>query len=150
MVLSGIATLETSMLQFSRTLFSMSRERAMPTAMAHIDARTQTPVRTTVLLILLGLAMIFASSFIRHCRPDHHGLGGRGGAYRSAITDGIAGLVCAWVYRRALTESVAQPDVLYAITATRSWSAVALIALGIYACTTFNTITRAWWGLAAC
>jgi amino acid transporter len=136
-VLSGIATLETSMLQFSRTLFSMSRERAMPTLMAHIDPRTQTPVRTTVLLIVLGLAMIFASSFIP--------------TVGQIITDsvsavavqvcyyyGIAGLVCAWVYRGAHTESVGA-WVLYALYPFLS--AAALIGLGIYACTTFNTIT---------
>jgi amino acid transporter len=136
-VLSGIATLETSMLQFSRTLFSMSRERAMPTLMARIDPRTQTPVRTTVLLIILGLAMIFASSFIP--------------TVGQIITDsvdavavqvcyyyGIAGLVCAWVYRGTHADSVGI-WLLYALYPFLS--AVALIVLGIYACTTFNTIT---------
>jgi len=136
-VLSGIATLETSMLQFSRTLFSMSRERAMPTLMARIDPRTQTPVRTTVLLIILGLVMIFASSFIP--------------TVGQIITDsvdavavqvcyyyGIAGLVCAWVYRRAHAGS---PGIWLLYALYPFLSAVALIVLGIYACTTFNTIT---------
>jgi hypothetical protein len=90
-----------------------------------------------VLLIVLGLAMIFASSFIP--------------TVGQIITDsvdavavqvcyyyGIAGLVCAWVYRGAHTESVGA-WVLYALYPFLS--AVALIGLGVYACTTFNTIT---------
>jgi amino acid transporter len=137
-VLSGIATLETSMLQFSRTLFSMGRDRAMPVSMGVVDARTQTPVRTMILLIVLGLAMIFASSFLP--------------TVSTIITDsisavavqvcyyyGLAGLVCAWVYRGAMKESVGL-WVLYALYPFLS--AVALIGLGIYAITTFDTLTK--------
>jgi amino acid transporter len=137
-VLSGIATLETSMLQFSRTLFSMGRDRAMPTAMGFVDARTRTPVRTMIVLIVLGLGMIFASSFLP--------------SVGAIITDsvsavaiqvcyyyGLAGLVCAWVYRTTYKES---PGgwVLYALYPFLS--AVVLIVLGIYAITTFNTLTK--------
>jgi hypothetical protein len=81
--------------------------------------------------------MIFASSFIQ--------------TVGQIITDsvsavaiqvcyyyGIAGLVCAWVYRASYTDSIGT-WVLYALYPFLS--AVALIGLGIYACTTFNTIT---------
>jgi amino acid transporter len=137
-VLSGIATLETSMLQFSRTLFSMGRDRAMPTAMGFVDARTRTPVRTMILLIILGLGMIFASSFLP--------------SVGAIITDsvsavaiqvcyyyGLAGLVCAWVYRGAYKES-AGAWILYAVYPFLS--AISLIVLGIYAIHTFNTLTQ--------
>jgi hypothetical protein len=96
-------------------------------------------VRTTVLLIVLGLVMIFASSFIP--------------TVGQIITDsvnavavqvcyyyGIAGLVCAWVYRNSRAHSLGT-WMLYALYPFVS--AVALIGLGIYACTTFNTITLA-------
>jgi amino acid transporter len=137
-VLSGIATLETSMLQFSRTLFSMGRDRAMPTAMGVIDARTRTPVRTMILLILLGLAMIFASSFMS--------------SVSLIITDsvnavavqvcyyyGLAGLVCAWVYRDTYKQSAGR-FALYAVYPFLS--AAVLIILGIYAITTFDNLTK--------
>jgi amino acid transporter len=137
-VLSGIATLETSMLQFSRTLFSMGRDRAMPTSMGVVDARTRTPVRTMLVLIVLGLAMIFASSFLP--------------SVGTIITDsvsavavqvcyyyGLAGLVCAWVYRNSYKES-AGTFVLYAVYPFLS--AAVLIGLGIYAITTFDTLVK--------
>src|SRR5205085_12443362 len=50
-VLSSIATLETTMLQFSRTLFAMGRDGAMPRSFGVVDARTQTPVRAMIVLI---------------------------------------------------------------------------------------------------
>jgi len=137
-VLSGIATLETSMLQFSRTLFAMARERGMPTAMAVVDARTRTPVRTMIVLILLGLAMIFASSFLP--------------SVNAIITDsvsavaiqvcyyyGLAGIVCFWVYRKSYAES-AGIFVLYGLYPL--FSGVVLILLGLYAITTFNELTK--------
>jgi amino acid transporter len=137
-VLSGIATLETSMLQFSRTLFAMGRERAMPTSMGLVDARTRTPVRTMFVLIVLGLAMIFASSFLP--------------SVNAIITDsvsavaiqvcyyyGLAGLVCAWVYRASYKESWGTWT-LYALYPFLS--AASLIILGLYAITTFNEVTK--------
>ena len=137
-VLSGIATLETSMLQFSRTLFSMGRDRSMPTSMGFVDARTRTPVRTMILLIILGLGMIFASSFLP--------------SVGAIITDsvsavavqvcyyyGLAGLVCAWVYRASYKESKGS-WVLYSLYPFLS--AVSLLVLGLYAIQTFNTLTK--------
>jgi len=138
-VLSGIATLETSMLQFSRTLFSMGRDRAMPTSMGHVDARTRTPVRTMILLIVLGLGMIFASSFMS--------------SVGTIITDsvsavavqvcyyyGLAGLVCAWAYRDAHKESMGA-FILYAVYPFLS--ALCLIILGIVAVFNFpDNLTR--------
>jgi amino acid transporter len=116
----------------------MGRDRAMPTYMGVVDARTRTPVRTMVLLIVLGLAMIFASSFLP--------------SVSTIITDsvsavavqvcyyyGLAGLVCAWVYRGAYKDS-AKGWVLYALYPFLSASV--LIILGIYAITTFDTLTK--------
>jgi amino acid transporter len=137
-VLSGIATLETSMLQFSRTLFSMGRDRSMPTSMGVVDARTRTPVRTMILLIILGLIMIFASSFL----PS---VGAIISDSISAVAVqvcyyyGLAGLVCAWVYRGTLKESPGT-FILYAVYPFLS--GLALILLGLYAIQTFNTLTK--------
>lgn len=52
---------------------------------------------------------------------------------------GLAGLVCAWAYRRSYRES-AVDFLQYAVAP--ALSAVALIALGIYAVSTFNVTTR--------
>jgi amino acid transporter len=136
-VLSGIATLETSMLQFSRTLFSMGRDRSMPTAMGHVDARTRTPVRTMLVLIGLGLVMIFLSGFF----PSVNNVIATSiaaVAIQVCYYYGLAGLVCAWSYRKEFSTSMGS-FVLYCLYPLLS--AISLIGLGIYAMTTYNALT---------
>ena len=126
------------MLQFSRTLFSMGRDRSMPTLMGVVDARTRTPVRTMILLIILGLIMIFASSF-----PPSVGAiisdSISAVAVQVCYYYGLAGLVCAWVYRGSFKESPGT-FILYALYPLLS--GLALILLGLYAIQTFNLLTK--------
>jgi len=134
LILSSVATLETTMLQFSRTLFAMGRDRAMPSAFGVVQEKTLTPVRTMYLLLVLGLVMIFVSSFLP--------------SIAAILTDsvsaiavqvcyyyGLAGLVCAWVYRDSARQSVGT-FVLYVVFPLLS--ALSLFALGIYAFIGFN------------
>ena len=60
-ILSSIATLETTMLQFSRTLFAMGRDGAMSKRFGIVDARTRTPVRAMLVLVAVGIALLWAS-----------------------------------------------------------------------------------------
>jgi amino acid transporter len=128
LILSSIATLETTMLQFSRTLFAMGRDRALPGFFGEVHLRT----------LALGLAVIFASSFMP--------------SIGSILTDsvnaiavqvsyyyGLAGLVCAWLYRESYRESLAT---FLQFALAPGLSALALITLGIYAISTFDTTTR--------
>jgi amino acid transporter len=138
LILSSIATLETTMLQFSRTLFAMGRDKALPGYFGQVHEKTVTPVRTMYLLLGVGLLMIFASSFMP--------------SIASILTDsvsaiavqvcyyyGLAGFVCAWVYRDSLKDSPATflQYVLFPLL-----SAIALIVLGLYAISTFNLTTQ--------
>ena len=63
-ILSSIATLETTMLQFSRTLFAMGRDGAMPFSFGTVDKRTQTPVRAMLVLMATGLLLLWGSSLM--------------------------------------------------------------------------------------
>ena len=138
LILSSVATLETTMLQFSRTLFAMGRDRALPATFGVVQEKTKTPVRTMYLLLLVGLVLIFLSSFM----PS---IGKILSDSVSAIAVqvcyyyGLAGLVCAWVFRGSLRES-AGTWIVYALYPFLS--AVALIVLGIYAISTFDTTTK--------
>jgi len=138
LILSSVATLETTMLQFSRTLFAMGRDRALPRYFGEVSARTVTPVRTMYLLLGVGVVMIFASSFMP--------------SIASILTDsvsaiavqvcyyyGLAGLVCAWVYRDSLKHSVAT---FIGYVVFPGLSAITLIVLGLYAISTFNMTTK--------
>jgi amino acid transporter len=138
LILSSVATLETTMLQFSRTLFAMGRDRALPSHFGLVHEKTLTPVRTMYLLLGVGLVMIFISSFLP--------------SIAAILTDsvnaiavqvcyyyGLAGLVCAWVYRDSLKESV---GTFIAYVVFPALSAVVLITLGLYAISTFNMTTK--------
>jgi amino acid transporter len=137
-ILSSIATLETQMLQFSRTLFAMGRDGAMPRAFGHVDARTQTPVRTMALLLGLGLVMIFLASFIPTV-----GLiltdSVKAIAIQVCYYYAVAGLACAWLFRD--TRRTDRGHFL-AYVVYPALSALALIVLGLYALTTFDWLTR--------
>ena len=137
-ILSSIATLETQMLQFSRTLFAMGRDGAMPRAFGVVDAKTQTPVRTMILLIGLGLVMIFLAGFISTV-----GLiladSVKAIALQVCYYYGVAGFSCAWLFRDT-RKSDPRTFLVYAVYP--ALSAAALIVLSLYAFTTFDTLTR--------
>ena len=138
LILSSIATLETTMLQFSRTLFAMGRDRALPGYFGEVHARSVTPVRTMYLLLAVGLLAIFASSFMPSIASI---LADSVNAIAVQVTCyyGLAGLVCGWIYRRSYRESLAT-YLQYGLAPVLS--AGALITLGIYALSTFDTTTR--------
>jgi amino acid transporter len=138
LILSSIATLETTMLQFSRTLFAMGRDRALPTTFGVVQEKTLTPVRTMYLLLGLGLVMIFLSSFMPTIATI---LGDSVSAIAVQVCYyyGLAGLVCTWAYRDTYKTSMAT-FLGYAVFP--GLSAIALFVLGIYAITTFNLTTQ--------
>jgi amino acid transporter len=138
LILSSIATLETTMLQFSRTLFAMGRDRALPSVFGVVSAKTITPVRTMYLLLGLGLVLIIASSFMPTIATI---LGDSVAAIAVQVCYyyGLAGLVCAWAYKDSYSESLAT-FIGYAVFP--ALSAIALFVLGIYAITTYNLTTQ--------
>lgn len=126
LILSSVATLETTMLQFSRTLFAL------------VHAKTVTPVRTMYLLMAIGLVMIFVSSFMPSIATI---LGDSVSAIAVQVCYyyGLAGLVCAWVYRDSYKTSL-WTFIHYAVYPFLS--ALALIILGLYALSTFNMTVK--------
>ncbi|MHB1542535.1 MAG: APC family permease [Steroidobacteraceae bacterium] len=138
LILSSIATLETTMLQFSRTLFAMGRDRALPGCFGEVHARTVTPVRTMYLLLAVGLVAIFGASLmpsVASILADSV----NAIAVQVSYYYGLAGLVCAWLYRWSYRESL---GTFLKYVAAPALSAVILMTLGIYAISTFDMITR--------
>jgi amino acid transporter len=135
LILSSIATLETTMLQFSRTLFAMGRDRALPSYFGQVHEKTITPVRTMYLLLGIGLVLIFASSFassIAKILTDSVAAI----AVQVCYYYGLAGLVCAWVYRKSSPGNFVQYVIIPAA------SALILFVLGIYAFFQFDEPTK--------
>jgi amino acid transporter len=102
-MLSTIGTLETSILQFTRTLFSMSRDKVMHPRYAILHPTYRTPWVGTLLITGLGLAMLFGSiclDGIKTVTDDTINAVG----FQVACYYGLTGLACAWYFRReALT-----------------------------------------------
>jgi amino acid transporter len=62
--LSTIATLETTLIQVTRTLFAMGRDRTIPFAFGKINKRWKTPVFATVVIIGVSLVLFIGSNFL--------------------------------------------------------------------------------------
>lgn len=137
-ILSSIATLETTMLQFSRTLFAMGRGGTMPRGFGEVDSRTETPVRAMYVLIGLGLVVLWVSSLMPSINAiitdSVNAIG-----IQVAYYYGLAGLAAAWVMRDVHKESIGKWIGLCAFPAV---SAIFLFVMAIYAITTFNLVTN--------
>src|SRR3954466_8118466 len=63
-MLSTIATLETTLIQVSRSLFAMGRDNTLPTAFGRTHPVRQTPVFATVVVAVVSLLLFVLSNFV--------------------------------------------------------------------------------------
>jgi len=137
-ILSSVATLETTMLQFSRTLFAMGRDGAMSFAFGKVDARTKTPVRAMLVLMGVGLLLLWGSSLMPTVNVIIQD-SVRAVGLLVAYYFGLAGLVAAKVFFPLYKEHFGRWLWLCVYPAL---SGIALIALGVYAISTFDLVTN--------
>ena len=121
-MLSTIGTLETSILQFSRTLFSKSRAQVMHRRWSQLHPSWKTPWAGTLLIAVLGglllvLSLLF-DSLDAVLKASIQAI-----SVQAAYYYGIAGFACAWHYRHALTQSVSRS--LFAVI----WPAASALVL---------------------
>ncbi|WP_116102637.1 APC family permease [Amycolatopsis thermalba] len=104
-MLSTIATLETTLVQVTRTMFAMGRDRTLPAALGRTHPKWRTPWLATVIVAAVALALFVLSNF----------LGSVGTILTAAISAiglqiafyyGLAGLAVVITYRRELLKSV--------------------------------------------
>lgn len=122
LMLSTIGTLQTQMLQFSRTMFAQSRDGALHARWSDLHESWRTPHAATLLIAGLGLLLLFASlgsKGIADVMSDSINVIGVLAAYYY----GVAGMACAIAHRRALRESAA------AAASKVIWPAVSALAL---------------------
>ena len=106
LILSTICTLQTQMLQFSRTMFAQSRDGALDKRWANLHDSWRTPHAATYLICGLGLVLLavaLASHGIAEVMQQSINSIGVMAAYYYAI----AGLACALAYRESLRKSLA-------------------------------------------
>jgi amino acid transporter len=104
-MLSTIATLETTLIQVSRSLFAMGRDNTVPKAFGKIDPKRRTPIIATAVVTVVSLILFIASnevgsvSTIMTDAIDAIGL-------QIAVYYGLAALAVTVAYRKQLFTSL--------------------------------------------
>ncbi len=137
-ILSTIGTIETQLLQFSRSMFAMARDEMLHSRYAKIHPVWQTPWVATSVIWFLGVVLLFTSSYmpsvkkILECSILAIG-------FQICFYMGLTGFACAWHYRNKITEGVYQA-ISYVI-----WpllSALFMVFIAVYSIPTFDVITN--------
>ena len=94
-MLSTLGTLETSILQFTRTMFAQSRDGMLHHRYAHLHPTWDTPWVATLVIAGFGLVLLFLASFI----PTVNGIiqdSVDAIGFQASFYYGLACLACAW------------------------------------------------------
>jgi amino acid transporter len=104
-MLSTIATLETTLIQVTRTLFAMSRERTLPRFFSRIHPSRQTPWIATIAVAIVSLGLFIGSNYIGSVSTIlTDGISAIG--IQIAVYYGLAGITVVVAFRKVLFKSV--------------------------------------------
>ena len=138
-ILSTIGTIETQILQFSRSLFAMARDKMLHPRYASIHPEWQTPWVATVVIWFLGVVLLFSSSYLPSVgvilQSSILAIG-----FQICFYMGLAGFACAWHYRSKLKTGA------YNATSYVLWpllSALFMVFVALYSIPTFDNVTIA-------
>lgn len=101
-MISTVATLETSLLQASRTLFAMGRDSVLGEKFGQLHPRFKTPWLAGIVMGIISLLLFIVSSFssgVNVVMTDAITAIG----LQIAFYYGLTGFACAWYYRHELT-----------------------------------------------
>ncbi|HNC80702.1 MAG TPA: amino acid permease, partial [Rhodocyclaceae bacterium] len=131
-------TIETQILQFSRSMFAMARDEMLHPRYARIHPEWQTPWVATVVIWGLGVVLLFASSALPSVKvilqSSILAIG-----FQICFYMSLAGFACAWHYRAKLGEG------LKAATSYVLWplgGALFMVFIAVYSVPTFDLITN--------
>ena len=137
-MLSSIGTLETSILQFTRTMYAKGRDRVLHPRYAILHKSWRTPWVATAVITLLGLVLLFLSSNFSSVnliiKDSVNAIG-----FQVAFYYGLAGFACAWHYRKQALNSVHN---LVFLTLWPAGSAAFLFFIAAYSVPTFDLTTN--------
>ena len=137
-MLSTIGTLETSMLQFTRTMFAKGRAGVLHPRYARLHQSWQTPWVASAVITGLGVALLLLSSLLptvnQIMKDSVNAIG-----FQAAFYYGLASFACAWNTRRTALQS---PATLVALVLWPVASALFLAFIAIYSIPTFDVVTN--------
>lgn len=137
-ILSTVGTIETQILQFSRSLFSMSRDGMMHPSYSKIHPEWQTPWVATLAIWVLGLLLLFTSSYMPTVKSilssSIMAIG-----FQICFYMSLAGFACAWHYRSQLING---PSRAIGYVIWPFLSALFMVFIAIYSSQTFDFLTN--------
>ena len=136
-MLSTIGTLETSILQFTRTMYAKGRDGVLHRRYAMLHETWKTPWIATFLIAAIGvLLLVLAAGFPsvnQIIRDSVNAIG-----FQVAFYYGLAGLACAWHYRRSALRSASNLVFLFLWPLA---SALFMAFIALYSIPTFDLTT---------
>ncbi len=137
-IVSTVGTIETQILQFSRSMFAMARDRMLHPVYARVHSEWQTPWVATLVIWGLGMMLLFTSSYMPSVKTILESsilaIG-----FQICFYMSLAGFACAWHYRTKLRSGIAHA-VSYVVWPCLSGAFMVFIAL--YSIPTFDTLTN--------
>lgn len=137
-ILSTVGTIETQILQFSRSMFAMARDEMLHPRYATIHPEWKTPWLATVVIWFLGILLLFSSSYMSSVKAilDSSILAI---GFQICFYMSLAGFACAWHYRSKLKQGLndAVSYVLWPLLA-----ACFMVFIALYSIPTFDLITN--------
>lgn len=137
-ILSTVGTIETQILQFSRSMFAMARDEMLHPRYAAIHAEWQTPWVATGVIWGLGVLLLFLSSYMPSVKKILESsilaIG-----FQICFYMSLTGFACAWHYRRQLGNGPwnAVSYVFWPLSA-----ACFMVFIAIYSVPTFDLVTN--------
>jgi amino acid transporter len=136
-MVSTVGTLETQILQFSRTMFAKGRDGALHPRYAKLHPTWQTPWVATAVVTGIGFVLIFLSSLMPTVtdliRTSVNAIGFQVCCYYS-----LSGFACAWHFRRTALQSWHQ---FIFLILWPSLAAAFLVFVACYSIPTFDWLT---------
>jgi len=136
-MLSSIGTLETSILQFTRTMYAKARDGALQPRYAILHKSWRTPWVATSVIVGIGLVLLFLSSNFSSInliiKDSVNAIG-----FQVAFYYGLAGFACAWHFRAQAVKGIGP---LILLMLWPALSACFLVFVACYSIPTFDLIT---------
>ena len=137
-MVSTVGTLETQILQFTRTMYAKGRDGALHPRYATLHPAWQTPWVATAVITGIGLVLIFLSSLMptvgELIKVSVNAIGFQVACYYS-----LAGFACAWHFR---SEAMRSGDKFVFLFLWPALSAAFLVFIAIYSVPTFDWLTN--------
>lgn len=137
-ILSTVGTIETQILQFSRSMFAMARDEMLHPRYAKIHPEWQTPWVATFVIWFLGVLLLFSSSYMPSVKQILESsilaIG-----FQICFYMSLAGFACAWHYREKLRRG---PYSAVSYVLWPLFAALFMVFIAIYSVPTFDVITN--------